>query len=98
MRPIGLGDLPIDRALRGWWGAAHPDPVALSRGQHAELVAIGIDQHHPADLALADVDPSRPEGDQTVDLRLLIPGDRWSEVEVQPVLPRLRRHGGTAPG
>ena len=36
-------------------------------------------------------------GDETVDLRLLITVGRWSEVEMQPVLPGLRRHRRTAP-
>ena len=61
-------------------------------------MAIGIGHDHPADLALADVDASRPEGDETVDLRLLITVDGWSEVEMQPVLPGLRHHWRTAPG
>jgi hypothetical protein len=56
--------------------------VGLSRGQHAELTAIGIGHDHPADLALADVDASCPEGGQTVDLLLLITVDGWSEVEM----------------
>jgi len=66
--------------------AAHPDLVGLPGWQHTELIAIGVGHHHPPDLALADVDASRPEGDETVDLRLLITVDGWSEVEVQPVL------------
>ena len=78
--------------------SATQDLVALSRGQHTELMAIGIGHDHPADLALADVDASRPEGDETVDLRLLITVDGWSEVEMQPVLPGLRRQWRTAPG
>src|SRR5450631_3740971 len=65
--------------------------------QHTELMAIGICQDHPADVALADVDASRPEGDETVDLRLLITVDSWSEVEMQPVLPGLRHQRRTAP-
>jgi HAMP domain-containing protein len=77
--------------------AAHPDLVALSGGQHTELMAIGIGHHHPADLALTDVDSSRPEGDETVDLRLLITVDRWSEIEMQPVLPGLRVQWRAAP-
>ena len=48
------------------------DPAALSRGQHAKLAAIGIGHDHPAYLVLTDVDTSRPEVDQTVDLPLLI--------------------------
>ena len=45
-------------------------------------MAIGIGHHHPADRALADVDSSRPEGDETSHLRLLINVGRWSEVEM----------------
>src|SRR6266513_2488084 len=74
------------------------DLVALSGGQHTELMAIGIGHDHPADLALADVDASRPEGDETIDLPVLITADGWSEVEMQPVLPGLRPHRLTAPG
>src|SRR5262245_25821600 len=74
-----------------------PDPVELSGRQHAELVAVGISQRHPADLALADVDSSRPEGEQTIDLRPLITVDRWSEVEMQAVLARLRHQRWTTP-
>src|SRR5258707_13241025 len=87
--------LPPER-LCGW--PATRDLVALSRGQHTELMAIGIGHDHPADLTLADVDASRPEGDETVDLRLLITVDGWSEVEMQPVLPGLRHQWRTAPG
>jgi hypothetical protein len=49
--------------------------VALSGRQHTELIAIGICHHHPADIALADVDSSRPEGEETVDFRWLITVD-----------------------
>src|SRR5438093_10361768 len=66
-------------------------------GQHTELVAIGIGHDHPADLALADVDASRPEGDEPVDLLVLVTVDGWSEVEMQPVLPGLRHQRRTAP-
>src|SRR4051794_27648921 len=65
--------------------------------QHTELVAIGIGHHHPADLALAHLDSSRPEGDETIDLRSLITVQRWCEVEMQPVPPRLRPQRRTTP-
>src|SRR3954463_9176571 len=87
----------VARAARWTGGCRHPDLVALSGGQHTELVAIGIGHHHPADVALAYVDPSRPEGDETLHLRLLIAVDRWREVEMQSVLSRLRHQGRTAP-
>src|SRR6188472_2968449 len=74
------------------------DRRSAPRRQDAELMAVGIGHHHPADRAMADVDSSRPEGDETVDLRLLITVDRWGEVEVQPVLSGLRHEWWTAPG
>ena len=54
---------------------------------------------HVGQRARAPTGPARPrtirarrtEGDQAVDLRLLIAAGRRSEVEVQPVLARLRR-------
>src|SRR5260370_13725011 len=61
-------------------------------------MAIGIGHDHPANLALTDVNTSRPERHEMVDLRLLITVDGWSEVEMQPVLPGLRRQRRTAPG
>src|SRR5262245_57666826 len=76
-----------------------PDRTARrsSWRQHAELVAVGIRQHHPAGLALADVDARCPERDEAIDLGLLITVQGWSDVEVQPVLAGLRRHRRTAP-
>jgi hypothetical protein len=71
--------------------------VELSGRQHAELVAVGIGQDHPADRTLADVDASRPEGEQTIDLRSLITVDSWDEVEMQPVLARPRPQRRTTP-
>jgi hypothetical protein len=52
----------------------------LARDQYAELVPVGIGHDLPADLALADVDASRPEGDEALDLRLLVTVDGWSQV------------------
>jgi len=82
---------------RGSEGRRPGDLVGLSGGQHTELMAIRVGHHYPADLALADVDASRSEGDETVDLSLLVTVGRWSEVEVQPVLPGLRHQWRTAP-
>ena len=44
------------------------------RRQDAELVAFGVGQHHPALLALPDIDVPRAERDHPVDLGLLIVG------------------------
>jgi transposase len=79
--------LPGGSSGAGHWGACMQGTklgslVGLSRGQHAKLAAIGIGHGHPAGLALADVDATCPETDQTVDLVLLITVDRWSEVEM----------------
>ena len=61
-------------------------------------MTIGIDHDHPAHLALADVDASRPKGEKTLDLCLLITAERWSDVEVQPVLAGLRCQRRPTPG
>ena len=55
--------------------------------EHTKLVAIGIGHDHPIDIALADVDPSRPKGDQMGYLRSLITVVGRSDVEMKPVLP-----------
>jgi hypothetical protein len=44
--------------------AGYPRSGCAIGGQHTELMAIGIGHDYPADLALADVDASRPEGDR----------------------------------
>ena len=56
--------------------------VALARGPHTKLVAVGIGHDDPAHPALTDVDAGRPEADETLDLRLLIAVDGWSDVKV----------------
>src|SRR3954467_10899515 len=61
-------------------------------------MATGIGHDHPVDLALTDVDARCPEGDETIDLRLLITVDGRSEAEMQPILPGLRHQRRTAPG
>src|SRR6476659_9030164 len=70
--------------------------VISARRQHAELVALGVGEHDPRDIALPDVDPPRSERDETLDLRILVAVDRRCDVEMQPVLPRLGRAGGWA--
>jgi len=54
----------------------------LPRAQHTKLTTVGIGHDHLADLALADVDASRPEGDETAGLLFLIPVDGWREIEM----------------
>src|SRR3954447_20041285 len=73
------------------------DPTLLARPQHTELVAVRIGHHDPADVALTDVDAPCPEGDQAVDLLLLVGVGRWGEVEVQSVLAGLGPERRTAP-
>jgi hypothetical protein len=45
-------------------------------------MAIGISHDHPVDLALANVDASRPKRKKTLDLSVLIAVDGWSKVEM----------------
>ena len=59
---------------------------SLFGGEDAELVALGIGQHHPGLVALTDFDVTRPEGDDAVDLGPLVIGP---EVEVDAVLDDL---------
>ena len=59
-------------------------------------MAVRVGHHHPADVALPDADASRSEADEPVDLSSLVTAGRWSEVEVQPVLPGLRHQWRTA--
>ena len=58
----------------------------LARRQDAELVAVRVCHDFPGDVALADVDTRRAEGDQALDLSLVIGTGRRGEVEVQAVL------------
>ena len=54
------------------------------RAQHAELVALGIGQHDPADVGtLADVNAPRAEPDDALNLRIAIVR---VEVNMQPIL------------
>ena len=71
---------------------------ALAGAQHTELVVIGIGHDHPVDLALADVDSSRPKRNETVYLRSLINVAGRSDVEMEPVLPDLRGKRRATPG
>src|SRR5207237_2500726 len=70
----------------------------LSRAQHTKLVAIGISHDHPTDIALADVDWSRPKRNEAVHLRVLITAVGRSDVEMKPVLPDLRGKRRPTPG
>src|SRR5439155_24908508 len=63
---------------------------ALAGAQYTEFVVIGIGHDHPIDLALADVDSSRPKRNEAVDFRSLINVAGRSDVEMEPVLPDLR--------
>ncbi len=71
---------------------------ALSGGQDAELVVIGIGHDHPTDLTLADIDSICPEDNETVDLRLLTVELCWSDVEMHTVFPVLRDWRRATPG
>jgi len=57
-----------------------------SRLEDAELVALGVRQHHPSHVALPDVDVARSEGEQPLDLSRLVVGP---QIEVDAVFDRL---------
>src|SRR3954467_15068747 len=59
---------------------------AVTRTEHAELVALRIRQHHPLLVTLPYARVPRPQGEESGDLGLLVVG---AEVEVQPVLQGL---------
>jgi len=61
------------------------------RRQDAELVALRIGQHHPRNLTLPDIDTRRAEGDQSIDLCLLV---IRTQVKVEAVLNHLGRFDG----
>jgi hypothetical protein len=54
--------------------------------ENAELVSFRIGEHDPADVALPDIRPSRAEGEDALDIRLLI---LRAEVEVEAILDDL---------
>ena len=58
-----------------------------TRSEHTELVALRIGEHDPRLLALSDVRSRRAERKQPLDLDVSVV---WPEVEVQPILDRLR--------
>src|SRR6266513_4164633 len=70
--------------------------VISARRQHAELVALGVGQHNPRDIALPDVDPPGSECAETLDFRILVTVGRRCDVEMKAVLPGLGRAGGWA--
>src|SRR5215204_2074306 len=77
-----------------------PQPLRRTStgSEYAELVAVGVRHHDPADVALADVDSRRPERDEAIHLDQLI-GVSWgSDFQMQPVLSGLRVDWRPAPG
>ena len=84
--------------------AIGPRPqIPLPRFEHAELVAFRIRQHDPRHLVLAvvltDVDVPGAALDQPVDQRRLVLVGGGRQVEMHPILGRLRlRHGARTRG
>ena len=62
--------------------------VPVARVEHAELVALGVGEHHPGGVVLADVGVGRARGAQPRHRRGLRVGRRRREVEVDAVLDR----------
>jgi uncharacterized protein YndB with AHSA1/START domain len=66
----------------------------LLRGQDAELVATRVGHHHPADVALADVDAPRTEPDEPVDLGRWSPSTAGAMSRCSRFLPSFASCGG----
>jgi hypothetical protein len=81
-----------DRAKRHRHG-----PRLIAWRQHTELVVVGIGHDDPIDISLADVDPPRPQRDESVDFCSLIAVGRRSDVEMESVLPGFGVQRGAAP-
>ncbi len=65
---------------------------ARARSEYTELIALGIGEHDPRrPLALSDVRSRGAERKQPFDLNVSVV---WPEVEVQPILDRLRLRDG----
>ena len=62
-----------------------------ARSEHAELISLGIGEHDPRPLALSDVGRRGAKRKQPFDLNVSVV---WPEVEVQPILDRLRLGDG----
>jgi hypothetical protein len=77
--PCGLPPSGVEPCRRSGPGGA--------RAEHAELVALGIGEHHPRHVALAHIRAGGAERDEPSDLHVAIIG---TEVEVKPVPDRLR--------
>lgn len=61
-------------------------PGSSSRGQHAELVAIGVGHDYPRDISLADINAFGSLSKQPVDLGSLIAITRGDDVQMQSIL------------
>src|SRR6185312_4570738 len=57
------------------------------RGEHAELIALRVGQHHPGRIALPHVNAARTHRNQPIHLDRLIVGYK---IQVQTILDRLR--------
>ncbi len=90
---------PVQRRLPEFAGGTRPvarerpdraatGREAVARREDAELVALRVGEHLPGDVrtVLTHVDPTGPEGDQAVDLRLAVVADVRGEVDVETVL------------
>lgn len=95
------GVIPVDIPVDGRASARQ----RLLRANDAELVALRISEHRPRLVAsLTDVDGSRPEGDEALNLRLTFAGSgvgAWVEIEMHTVLDDLvlgARHETDADG
>src|SRR5918994_234187 len=65
---------------------AAPPPVRSARGEDAELVALGVREDDPADVALADVARLGADSAETCDLGAVVVVGEGCDVQVHPQL------------
>ena len=68
------------------WAAVPNCPMQRRWSENAELVSFRIGEHDPAHVELSHICPSRAEGEDALDLRLLV---LRAEIEVEPILDDL---------
>lgn len=69
-------------------GLVRPEPGS-AWGEDAELVAFGVGEDGPGDVALADVDGGGSQGAEAIDLAGLVVVGKWGDVDVDAEFGRL---------
>jgi hypothetical protein len=82
---VGYVRYAVSPGLRHWSGSTLSG-CAVTSSDHAEQIAIGVSQNNEVGIVgILPVDPLSAQGDQTLDLDLLIGLVVSPEVEVRPI-------------